>query len=374
MRLSLQTFSTLVQNAAASVQASAAQLLDLSVGSSLRAILEANASLGLWVQWLILQVLQATRAATSTGGDLDTFLADYGVARLPATAATGTVTFGRFTALTGAVVPVGALVRTADGSQTYAVVADTTNAAYSLASGGYVVAATQPTVDAPVAAQTAGSAGNVVAGSVVQLVTAIPGVDTVVNAAGFSGGIDGESDAAVRARFQNFLATRSQATAAAVAFAVSGVQQGLTQVLQENIDESGAPRAGHFVLTVDDGSGAPSTMLLQSVQQAVDAVRPLGSTFSVHPPQIVTVNIGLTMVAAAQVQRAQAIAAVTAALTAYVNALPVGASLGTARVAQLAYDASPLVAAVSAIALNGGTSDVVPPPTGVIKLGTVVVS
>jgi uncharacterized phage protein gp47/JayE len=326
------------------------------------------------VQWLILQVLQATRAATSTGGDLDTFLADYGVARLPATAATGTVTFGRFTALTGAVVPVGALVRTADGSQTYAVVADTTNAAYSLGSGGYVVAATQPSVDAPVAAQTAGSAGNVVAGSVVQLVTAIPGIDTVVNAAGFSGGIDGESDAAVRARFQNFLATRSQATAAAVAFAVSGVQQGLTQVLQENIDESGAPRAGHFVLTVDDGSGAPSTTLLQSVQQAVDAVRPLGSTFSVHPPQIATVNIGLTMVAAAQVQRAQAIAAVTAALTAYVDALPVGASLGTARVAQLAYDASPLVASVSAITLNGGTSDVVPPPTGVIKLGTVVVS
>ena len=51
-----ETFSALVQSMAAAVQASAAQLLDLTVGSTLRAVLEANASIGLWMQWLILQV------------------------------------------------------------------------------------------------------------------------------------------------------------------------------------------------------------------------------------------------------------------------------------------------------------------------------
>ena len=71
MQLSLRNFSTLVQSMAATVESSTTQLLDLSVGSTLRAVLEANASLGLWLQWLILQVLRTTRAATSTGADLD---------------------------------------------------------------------------------------------------------------------------------------------------------------------------------------------------------------------------------------------------------------------------------------------------------------
>ena len=59
--LSLQNFTSLVQNMAAAVQASAASLLNLTVGSTLRAILEANASVVLWLQWLILQVLSLTR-------------------------------------------------------------------------------------------------------------------------------------------------------------------------------------------------------------------------------------------------------------------------------------------------------------------------
>jgi uncharacterized phage protein gp47/JayE len=97
MRLSLRTFSALVQSMAAAVQASATQLLDLTVGSTLRAVLEANASIGLWMQWLILQVLRTTRAATSNGADLDSWMADLTLTRLPAVAATGTVTLSRFT-------------------------------------------------------------------------------------------------------------------------------------------------------------------------------------------------------------------------------------------------------------------------------------
>src|ERR1700755_177634 len=114
MQLSLQNFSTLVQNMAAAVQASANQMLDLTVGSTLRAVLEANASLGLWMQWLILLVLRTTRAATSSGADLDSWMADMTLARLSAVAATGIVTFSRFTPSFSALVPAGSLVRTAD--------------------------------------------------------------------------------------------------------------------------------------------------------------------------------------------------------------------------------------------------------------------
>ena len=141
MRLSLQTFSTLVQNMAAAVQASTTQLLDLTVGSTLRAVLEANASIALWMQWLILQVLRMTRAATSSEADLDSWMADYSLTRLPAVAATGVVTFSRFTPTLAALIPTGALVRTDDGTQTFQVVEDMANAAWLASSSGYMMAA-----------------------------------------------------------------------------------------------------------------------------------------------------------------------------------------------------------------------------------------
>jgi hypothetical protein len=82
MQLSMQNFSTLIEGMAASVQGAAKSLLDLTVGSVLRAILEANASVALWIQWLIVQVLAATRLATSSGTDCDSFCADFGFSRL----------------------------------------------------------------------------------------------------------------------------------------------------------------------------------------------------------------------------------------------------------------------------------------------------
>src|SRR5579872_2048657 len=129
MQLSLRNFDAIVAAGAAAVQGAARQVLDLTVGSVLRAILEANAGLGLWLQWLILQVLQTTRAATSVGTDLDSFVGDFGLARLPASAAAGSVTFARFTPVAGALVPVGTVVRTSDGAQSFAVTADPTNPA-----------------------------------------------------------------------------------------------------------------------------------------------------------------------------------------------------------------------------------------------------
>ena len=374
MRLSLQTFTTLVQNAAASVQASSTQLLDLTVGSALRAILEANASLGLWMQWLIVQVMQVTRAATSTGADLDSWIADFGVTRLPAVAATGTVVFSRYTALNAATVPVGTLVRTQDGSQTFAVTASPMVAAYSPVQAGYVLAPGIATVSVPVAAEVAGQAGNVLAGTVGLIVTPTSGIDTVTNPSAFSGGIDIESDAAVRSRFQGFLSSRAQATAQAVAYAVAGVQQGLTYVIEENVDPSGAVRPGNFVVTVDDGSGAPSSVLLSAVSQAVSAVRPVGTTFSVQGPSVLSAAVAMTLTLPPGIDHTASVATVTAAVQAYVNRQPVGAALALTRLAQLAYDAVPQITNVTDVTINGVATDLIVPPAGVVKAATVVVS
>ncbi len=374
MQLALQNFTTLVQNMAAAVQAAAAQALDLTVGSALRAVLEANASVALWMQWLILQVLQTTRAATSTGADLDSWMADMTLARLPAVAAVGTVTFSRLTPSATAFLPVGALVRSADGSQTFAVTADPTNSAWSAAAGGYSLAAGLAALTVPVTAEVAGSAGNMQSGAISLMVTAIPGIDAVTNPAPMQNGLDAESDAALRSRFQNFIQSRSRATPLAVGYAVSSIQQGLSYALQENIDTAGNPRIGNFVVTIDDGSGYPSASLLATAAAAVEAVRPVGSTFAVQPPIVVPANLNVLLTVPSGVTKPPVVAMVATALQAYINALPIGAPLPLTKVAQVAYAAHPAVVNVGALSINGGTADLTPPASGVIKAGVIAVS
>jgi uncharacterized phage protein gp47/JayE len=374
MHLSLRTFDTLVQNMAAAVEASATQLLDLTAGSTLRAVLEANAATALWMQWLILQVLRTTRAGTSNGIDLDTWMADLSLSRLPAAAATGTVTFSRFTATAASLIPAGALVRTADGNQTFEVSSDTLNAAWAPANSGYVIAAGASALDVPVVAQTPGSSGNVLAGTVSLLASALPGIDSVANASGFQNGLDAETDVAFRSRFQNFIASRSRATPLAVGYAINSIQQGLNYTIQENLDPTGQSRMGSFVVTVDDGSGMPSTSLLSTVQEAVDAVRPVGSTFQVQPPMTTAVNVNLVISVTDETTKPQIQGLVGSAISSYINGLPIGAILPLTKLAQIAYSASPAVVNVGQLQANGNANDITPTVSGVLKAGVIAVN
>ena len=374
MQLQLRTFSSLVSSAAAAVQGAASQLVDLTVGSMLRAVLEANASIALWMQWLILEVLQMTRAATSNGPDLDSWMADFTLTRLPAVSANGIVTFSRFAPVSSALVPVGTTVRTADGSQSFNVTADTTNPAYSASQGGYLLAADYASLDVPVTALTPGTAGNVQAGTVSLIVSALPGIDTVNNAAAFQGGLDTETDAAFRTRFQNFLSSRSRATTAAVAYAIASLQQGLAYTIQENVAPDGSTRVGCFIATIDDGTGFPPSSLIASVSSAIEAVRPIGSTYTVRAVTVTVATISMTIVVVPGAVHATVAAQVAGAVVYYVDQLPIGAPLPWSRLAQVAYQASPQVANVTNVLLNGGVADLVPPASGVVKAAPVTVN
>jgi uncharacterized phage protein gp47/JayE len=374
MQLSLRTFNTLVQSMAAAVEASATQLLDLTVGSTLRAVLEANASIGLWMQWLILLVLRTTRAATSDGADLDSWMADLTLTRLPAVAATGTVTFSRFTPSMPGLIPAGAVIRTSDGTQIFAVSMDTSQPAWSAASDGYIVASGVTSLDVPVTAQTPGSAGNVQTSTITLLASALPGIDSVNNVNALQNGLDAESDDAFRSRFRNFIVSRSRATPLAVGCAITSIQQGLNYTIQENTDPSGQPVMGSFVVTVDDGSGSPSTALLSTVQTAIDAVRPVGSIFSVQPPTVQTVDISITITVAAGTAKAPVQALVGDAIGSYINGLSIGSGLPLTKLAQIAYSASPAIVNVSALVANGGASDINVAAAGVAKAGLIAVN
>ena len=374
MALTTQDFTTIVRNSVAAIQGAARGLVDLTIGSILRVVVEANATVVLWLQGLILQLLATTRAATASGADLDSFMLDFGITRLAAVNASGSVTFSRFTPTLQAVIPIGSTVLTADGTQAFTVILDTTNAAYSSALGGMVLLAGTASITCTVQAVNAGIVGNAVAGQIALLNQPISGVDTVTNAAAFTNGIDAESDPALRTRFVTYIAGLSKATKTAVGNAVTSLQQGVTYSLTENVNYAGSSQPGYFYVVIDDGTGVPSSILLASAANAIDAVRPVTSTFGVFAPVVVTANIACTIVTAAGYSHPALVAQVATALSAYVNTLALGQTLAFTRLTQVIYDTSPGITNVTGVTLNGSTADVAATAKQVIKTGTVSVA
>ncbi|GAN79835.1 baseplate J/gp47 family protein [Acidocella aminolytica] len=372
MTLSLQNFTSLVQGAAAAVQGACSTLLDLTVGSVLRAILEANAALGLWMQWLIVQVLAVSRLNTSTGSDVDSFIEQFGMSRLPAIASSGQLTFSRFTATGSAFVAVGDQARTAGGAY-FTVTADTSNPVYSAALAGYVVAAGTASITVPAVAAAAGAAGNVQAGAVNLLGNSISGIDTVTNAAAFTGGLDAESDTACIARFPLFLASLAGATVNAIKAAIAGVQQGLDYAISENVNTQGTAQLGNFVVTVDDGSGNPSAALLAEVSGAVNAERPVATSYSVQGPTVTSAAVTFSFDAPSTI-KSSLIGPVQTSVTNFINRLTIGQTLSLSRVSNIAYNASEYISNVTNVLINGVASDLTPSAMGVVRASSVVAS
>ena len=347
MQLSLQNFSTLVANMAASAQGACTALLDVTVGSVLRALIESSASVALWLQYLILQVLSMTRLATSSGADADSWVADFGLVRLPPIFAIGNVVMTSFSpSAQPATIPNGALVKTGDGSQNFVV----TGGPYQRPQG-------TASVTLPVMASIAGIAGNVQTGSISLLGTAIPGVDTVTNLLPLTGGAAAETDQALRSRFVTYLNTRSQATEEAIANAIASVQQGLSYVIQENVTFAGVVLPGHFSIIVDDGSGSPPVTLLAAVFAAIDQVRPIGSSFSVNAPTLLAANVIFVITTIDPLALDQTKAAISSAVATYISGLGVGQALRFSRLSGLAYDASANVMNVVSMTLNNAVLD-----------------
>jgi uncharacterized phage protein gp47/JayE len=376
-----QTFSTLVSNWVASVEATAAGLADFTIGSILRAMAEADGQVVLWLQGLILQLLVTTRAATCSGSDLDSWIADYCTtpttvyfARLPAVAAQGVVTFARQTPTLQAVVPVGSTVQSQDGTQTFTVYADPTNPAYNAGLGGFVLAPGAASVNVSVRALTPGSAGNALAGAVSVITSGIAGIDTVTNAAPFASGQDAELDPPLRARFVNFVNSLSRGTPLSLKAAIQAVQLGAVCTVVENQTYAGATQYGYGYVVVDDGSGAPATSFLSACAAAVEAVRGLSIQVGVFAPVVLTANWGMTLSVAAGYSKPSVAASVQTAVSTYIAALGLGNALNLTRLSQIAYDASPGVANVSGVTVNGGASDLAASPKQVIKPGTATVT
>ena len=268
----------------------------------------------------------------------------------------------------------GSTVKTADGRLSFAVTEDVTLSIWQQGSSGYVIPSGVASADVPIACTTCGSIGNVLAGSINVIAASLPGIDQVTNANPLASGADAEPDQAFRNRFQGYLASRSRATLGAVQNAIAGVRQGLDVVIGQNTGPAGTPQVGALLVSVDDGTGYPSADLLSDVATAVDAVRPVGTTFAVVPPQVLIVDVSLTAEFTSPATATAGILSIQNHVASYINSIPIGRPASITRIAQHAYRAGPDLQNVTGVQLNGGATDVVPPWLTVIKAGQVEVS
>lgn len=178
--------------------------LDTSVGTPAGKMIDAVAN-AIALAYVDNQLLTYTYDIDSkTGADLDSFCQLFGIARLPAKRASGTVTFSRASGSTTTVfIPVNLQVATSDATP---VIAQTIT--------GAVLNPGVNTVTVPVQAVQAGPTGNVGSGTLVNISSPVTGVSTVTNTAALSGGTDQETDSALRARwkatvFRNLAGTES---------------------------------------------------------------------------------------------------------------------------------------------------------------------
>lgn len=373
--LATKPLAQMVADQAVIAQATApSRSLDFSVGSILRALAEAYGSIGLWLQGLILRVLAASRAVTSTGTDLDSWMGDYGLTRSAAQPARGEVTFSRFSPGIAALVPIGAEVKTQDAAWTYRVVSGSASASLDDVQQGYTFPSGQGSITLPVVATTAGVGGNAAPNTVTLLSTAIPGVDQVTNALALTGGAEAETDEALRIRFVAYVASLSRATKIAIDFAISQVQAGLTWSILEQQRPDGSTAPATFTVVVDDGTGAPPSSLLSTVSQAVEQYRPLGVSFAVVAPVVLEANVTMTLTHTGTAPHAEVVGIVSTALENYINAIPLGSGLSYTRLAQVAYAADPRVENVTAVLLNGASADIPAAPRRAVRAGVIAVS
>lgn len=385
MTIPQKGWSQFVQDMTASWGANAGVVPVLSPGDILLAIFEATSAQLDFIQAQVFLVLQLTRASTSTGADLDTWMADFDFTRLPATFATGPVVFGKFLAaaapisipaatLVGGVQTGGALVQTTGGGTVFQVVADSAQSAYNAVSNAYLLPAGATSVTVTVQAVTAGSASNVAAGGITQLGSQLAGIDTVTNLVPLQNGVDAESDAAFRARFVLYLSTLAKATKSAILAAAEGVQQGLQIAAVENVNPTGQTQLGAFTVFVDDGTGNPPASLLDAVFAAVDATR----AFSVQPfvsaPIITSANIVVPIRPAANFTLGPLQPLVIAAIVDMVDQLATGATLTTSSIVVAALSVTGVASVqASGVTINGSTADLVPSAVSEVRTNTTVV-
>ncbi|WP_295628526.1 baseplate J/gp47 family protein [uncultured Intestinimonas sp.] len=223
----------------------------------------------------------------------------------------------------------------------------------------------ETSVDIRARALEAGSAGNVAAGTILQMAVAPVGVSRCTNPAAFTGGTDREDDETLRARVLETY--RRLPNGANAAF----YQQGAL-----SFDEVAAaaviprPRGvGSVDVVVSTAAGAPSAELLEELEDYFEARREIAVDVQVRAPEMETVDVTV-QVAAEEGQDAQAVQdAVEAALRGWFDGRRLGQSVLRAALGELVFH----VEGVANYALTAPAADVAVEVDVLPRLGTLAV-
>lgn len=381
MALSTRDFNAFVQDQITAINSANPNLYDFNVGSVLLALVESNASNAMWIQGLITTLLAIARLQTSTGVNVDTFVQQFGFTRQAGVAATGSVTFSRTVTSTNSFVPVGTIVSTNISGATsvqFSVTADTTNPNFNPSTQQYAfgTGGGTTTLTVPVICLQVGVVGNVGSGTISVINSPLTNVPFVTNASAFTNGADSASDAQTRAAFVLYLNSLFKANLKALQQAIVSAKYQNSVVsryaLVENVDyTTQLTKLGYFYAIVDDGTGSPPSGLVTAVTANIEAARGFTIAYEVHAPAS---NTAMTFVMTISILTANSgfesaiTAAITTALANYIATIPIGGTFYYSKLAEIIYDASPLIVNVplGSLTMNSGTSDITANVKGVL--------
>ena len=180
MALPTLTYNQFLANITAALAGE--EITNLRVGSTAYAFAQSMAASNISLQQLMVHVANITRLASSYGTDVDTFVADFGLTRLPAVLTSGTVFATR--AITGAtlIVPVGAVAQTTINQIQLQLVADSNQPNYNVADNAYVYGVNDGTITMTMQAITNPIAHLAIsANTLTQIVSGFVGINSITN-------------------------------------------------------------------------------------------------------------------------------------------------------------------------------------------------
>jgi len=374
MAIPFQSFDTLVTNQVAAIQASSTQPLDFNTGTVELAMVQAQASMGIWLEYIFNAVLAMARAQTSTGVDLDTWMAQFKLYRLTGNPSTGNCTFSRTVTTSTAQINVGVRVSTVDFSAQFIVIPDVSNPNYNSGAQAYILNVGVASTLVKVMCTTNGTVGNVSANTISVFTSPVIGISTVTNALPFVNGRNGETDAEFRARFVLYINSLSRAVLPAYAFQMASIPEITRYNVVENQTFSGSPQPGYVYTVIDDGTGAPSPDLLARAYAAIQTVRGLAILNDVFAPDTVSVNISVNLTISPLITQATVTQQVTDALVKYINFYPYDTVMPYSKFYELIYDASPgNIFNASSLLVNATTADLTGSPNIAYIVGTITI-
>jgi uncharacterized phage protein gp47/JayE len=244
--------------------------------------------------------------------------AQFDFERKAGAAASGSVIFSRNAANAIPVtIPAGVGVSTSDGVE-FITLAEGLILSSASDSNAVVASCTQ-----------IGAIGNVGAAQIDTIDYSVYGVDGVRNDVAFSGGVDMESDAEYRARFNEFiigLGKSSNAGVRAAALSVNGV------ISVSLVEHFPAEDGYHLTVFAENGSGSLPISIKNELNAIIigndttDGVRACGVNVRILAPEIVRINIAILFHVTGGIPAGLIEAQIIKNITSYVNGLKIGES------------------------------------------------